>query len=546
MQNRRKWRVRGEVWRWAAALLVFVVLCVALAFAIAVKRVVPILRERVVEALANRFDSRVELQDFYVSVSNGFTVYGGGLRLFAKNTTQAEPLFEVQTFSFHAGWFQLLRRPMRLKRIELSGLRIHVPARNERNPTRESEKSRGQRERRGARIVVDEIRCTDAVLVLATNKPGGEAKRFVIRDLTLESLGTGKPMHFATQLVNPMPIGMIRSSGDFGPFDEDDPRRTPVVGQYSFEHADLGSIKGIGGTLSSAGRYRGVLSHIEVDGTSDTPDFRLDVSEHPVHLKTRFHIVVDGTNGDTYLQPVAGAFLDTSLVAQGSVVSVPGKGHAIHLEVEVDRSRIEDLLELAMKKGPPAMRGPVRLHVTLEIPPGRVRMARKLELNGRFEIAGATFSSAEIQRRVAELSLRTQGEVAEARQEQKGAANVTIRSRLGGHFRMGRGMLVLTDLRYEVPGADVVLDGFYEMDSGVYDFFGELKTKARVSQMVGGWKRWLLKPADRFFAKQGYGAVVPVDITGRRGKPAIGFDFDRRENGIRLREAMQRVGSGPQ
>jgi len=56
--------------------------------------------------------------------------------------------------------------------------------------------------------------------------------------------------------------------------------------------------------LSSVGEFTGQLNNIVVDGTTETPDFSLDTANHPMPLHTKFHAVVDGTNGDTYLQPV--------------------------------------------------------------------------------------------------------------------------------------------------------------------------------------------------------------------------------------------------
>jgi hypothetical protein len=82
----------------------------------------------------------------------------------------------------------------------------------------------------------------------------------------------------------------------------------------------LGTIKGIGGLLSSTGEYDGTLDNIVVDGKTDTPDFCVATSGRMVPLHTEFHAIVDGTNGDTYLHPVKAQILISWLVANGSVV----------------------------------------------------------------------------------------------------------------------------------------------------------------------------------------------------------------------------------
>ena len=74
----------------------------------------------------------------------------------------------------------------------------------------------------------------------------------------MTSIGPDAPMHFDANLTNPKPVGNVLSSGSFGPWQADSPRDTPVSGTYSFNHADLGTIKGIGGILSSTGKYAGI------------------------------------------------------------------------------------------------------------------------------------------------------------------------------------------------------------------------------------------------------------------------------------------------
>jgi hypothetical protein len=50
-----------------------------------------------------------------------------------------------------------------------------------------------------------------------------------------------------------------------------------------------------------------------------------------------------------------------------------------------------------------------------------------------------------------------------------------------------------------------------------------------VSQMVTGWKSLLLKPVDPFFAKNGAGTEVPIQVTGTRSEPHFGLDFGHKD-----------------
>ena len=155
---------------------------------------------------------------------------------------------------------------------------------------------------------MDKLVCDQAKLIVNTSRPDKPPLEFDIESLKMTTIGPGSPMHFDAKLTNPKPVGQIMSSGLFGPWQPDSPRDTPVSGTYSFDHADLGTVKGIGGILSSTGKYAGILDKIVVDGTTDTPDFHIAISGRNVPLHTEFHAIVDGTNGDTYLQPVRAGF----------------------------------------------------------------------------------------------------------------------------------------------------------------------------------------------------------------------------------------------
>ena len=151
-------------------------------------------------------------------------------------------------------------------------------------------------------------------------------------------------MHFDAELTNPRPQGTILTSGRMGPWVVEDPGETPVAGDYRFERADLSVFKGIAGILSSTGKYEGVLRDLVVDGQTDTPDFRLTHFGTALPLHTEFHAHVDGTNGDTLLQPVDATLGQSHFTAEGKIVRVPAEtlpdgtaqpgGHEISLKGE--------------------------------------------------------------------------------------------------------------------------------------------------------------------------------------------------------------------
>jgi hypothetical protein len=371
-------------------------------------------------------------------------------------------------------------------------------------------------------------------------------------------------MRFHAILINPRPTGNIDSTGDFGPFNEHSPGDTPVSGRYTFRNADLSTIKGIGGILSSDGSYQGQLNKIVVDGTTTTPDFRLDIAKRPVPLNTTFHAIVDGTNGDTYLQPVDAWLLHTHIIAQGQVVHVAGvQGRDIRLNITVDPGHIQDMLQLAVKSDQPLMNGQIQVHAKMDLPPGPASVIDKLQLQGSFDLTDTHFPSDKIQSKIDELSLRGQGKAQQANDEGNATKNqakndapandqpqngksatssqdqnqdqnqapvtADIASEMRGNFTFGESKINISALNFRVPGADIAMTGVYDIKGQTLDFTGSARLDAHVSQMVTGWKSWLLKPVDPFFAKNGAGTFVPIKVGGTTAHPAIGLDFKHKD-----------------
>jgi len=515
-------RPRWRRWRWILLTLAFTAVVFSICIRYVLTNAAPILRSRVVDTLSERFKSKVELAELDVSLMNGLEVHGRGLKIFGQTDPNPslggiQPLIAVQQFRFQTGLNALFRSPMHVHSVSVKGMILNLPPKEDRAQLGSMRKSSGKMS-----IVVDELLCEDTRLVINTYKPGKAPLDFEISSLIMKDVGPGQPMSFDATLVNPKPVGDIQSEGKFGPFRETDPRETPVAGNYSFTHADLGPLKGIAGILSSTGSYEGKLGKIEVKGATETPDFRLDRSGHPVSLHTDFHAIVDGTDGDTYLQPVEARFLHTSFTARGKVVRMqnPG-GHDIELDVVMDRGRIEDLLRLGVKTDPPVMSGPVTMRTRMSILPGSKDVSDRLKLNGQFRIPAGEFSNDKIQDRIDALSLRGQGEPKLAQEH----VDVNVPSDLNGTFRLNDGVLTFSQLHFSVPGVNSDLSGQYSLDGNVFDFHGKLKLDAKLSQMTTGWKSLLLKPVDPFFSKHGAGTEIPFKVTGTRSEPHFGLDF---------------------
>ena len=345
---------------------------------------------------------------------------------------------------------------------------------------------------------------------------------FDIQHLTLTSAGPRVAMKYQAKLTNPKPPGKIESSGTFGPWVTEEPGMTPLKGDYTFKDADLSVFKSIAGILQSTGDFEGSLSTIQARGEARVPDFRLTMSGNRVPLQTRFEVLVDGTNGNTVLSPVRATLGKTYFTTSGAVLKHEGDPRrTINLDVNMPNGYLNDVLRLAMK-GQPFMEGRLALKTKLLLPPLAEKVREKLILDGRFEVSDAKFLKSKIQDQIDTLSRRGQG-------QPKNMEVDEVVSGMKGAFHLEDEKLNFRSLSFAVPGAAVDLAGTYDLDADVLDFLGALKLDAKVSQTMSGWKRWALKPADPFFAKEGVGTFIKIAVTGSSRQPQFGRARARKE-----------------
>jgi hypothetical protein len=549
-QERKSFSRRYRWLFWTGGILAVILAATTIAAVVLAHRIEPFLRARIVDGLSDHFHARVELDSFHVSIGNGFRgewgiwAEGRGLRIWppaevggvaVPNPTEfGEPLFSLAAFGFHAPLRYDPRTPISISEVRLQQLELHLPPRSHflhlEPKGAESNPPQSKPGLLHVRFQLGSVDCTGARLVLDSSKPGKQPTEIFIQHFHVADIQPNATMHFEAELTNPRPVGVVHTSGSFGPWQVWDPGESPIAGKYTFDHANLGDFKGISGYLNSTGNYQGSLRNITVDGDTDTPDFSLSHFGNPIDLKTHFHAIVDGTSGDTQLDPVNATLGHSHITVQGQVVRVfaPGDtgprhmiGHDIDLKFHTDHGRIEDFLHLTSHDATPLLTGDVMVKSTLHIPPGKAPVHERMALKGQFTLNGAEFTNEKVKERLQELSLRGQGKPKEA----KAGGTEEIPSDMKSDFQLADGVITFPDLAFNVPGADIELQGTYKLDGGALDFKGLAKLQATISKMVGGWKGFLLKPADRFFKKDGAGTEVGIHIDGTYKKPQFGVDL---------------------
>ncbi|MFY9529899.1 MAG: AsmA-like C-terminal region-containing protein [Candidatus Acidiferrales bacterium] len=486
-------------------------------------RIHVMVRNRIERMLQTHFQSKVEFSDFDVSLFPPVHATITGLVMRHKGRTDIPPLIQVREVSMYANLLSLLQNKPRIAFVQLDALQIHTPPRQ---PGGEALIQRTDQDlEKKYPVIIEEIRAEDAIIVVLRAQPEKPPHEFPIHHLELRDVSFDRPATFHAILTNAIPAGDIDATGEFGPWLPEMPSETPVVAQYTFQNANLGTLKGLKGILSSKGTFGGPLDYLKVDGETDTPDFSLRTTDHPVALHTDFSAVVDGTNGDTYLNSVTARFLHTTLAVSGKVVDVNPevKGRTIVLDAFSRDARVEDLIRLAVKTDEPIMTGSARLRTKIDIPEGDSDLIERLKLRGQFGIGDAQFTSPEVQGKIDTLSRKGQG-------QPKDMDINSVLSEMRGNFRVSDGIVTFSNLRFGVAGASLNLSGTYNLDSGALDFHGKLMLQAKLSQMTTGAKSFFLKALDPFFKGKNAGTVLPIKITGTKDSPTFGLDHGGASN----------------
>jgi hypothetical protein len=494
-------------------------------------QVEPYIRDQAVEYLKKRFDSDVEIGVLHISVPKlsplqvlsknrhgaKARVEGQRVVLRHKGRTDIPPLFRMREFAFEIDLSILFDSPKRIPLVTVEGMEINIPPKGERPSLSTEQEQEEDEAAEDTGVIFDEVIIKDSRLTILPRDRQRAALQFALHNIRLESAGKNVAMKYRASLTNPKPPGEILSTGTFGPWAADEPGNSSLAGDYTFNNANLGVFAGIAGILDSKGQFKGTLDSITAQGEATVPDFRLKRSGNIVPLKTKFEVEVDGTNGNTILKPVIGTLGTTSFTTSGAVIKHEADTRrTISLDVDMPKGNLPDLLTLAMK-GETFMEGRIALKTRIDIPPLSGKVKEKLILDGKFDITQGKFLKSTIQDQIDMLSRRGQG------QPQNMAIDEVVLA-MGGRFHMEDQEITFESLSFAVPGSGIDLAGKYDLHEDQLDFHGTLKLNATVSQTMTGWKRWLLKPVDPFFSKQGAGTFLHIQVVGTSKAPKFGRD----------------------
>jgi hypothetical protein len=477
----------------------------------------PFTQAAVTKTLEDRFARDVKIRKFRITYFPPGCV-AGGIDFLHRKRKDLPPLITVETLILRTSYASLLRIHKQLNYVRLTGLHVRVPPKN---PDASRQTFPLTNSTSGQTLAIGEITTDSAVLEFLGKQPTEDRFILKIDHLTLDHVGESDPVTFHARFNNTEPPGEIRSDGQFGPWNEDDPASTQLSGSYTYEHAKLGVFEGIAGTLSSQGKFSGTLGHIDAEGEVDVPDFNISGTNHANHLASDFHAVVDGTNGDTFLTRVESHLGRTTVISQGDVKGHPGQhGKTVILSVSVPQGRIEDLLRLFTGSTQPAEMGNAQLQTKVEVPPGPQGFLRRLRLDGQFGIGSGHFTNPQVQAPVNRLAESARGET--KRQEE--ADTSTVLSNLKGHVSASGGIAKLSNISFTEPGTVAEIEGTFNLIDKKLNLHGVLHTSGKLADTTSGFKSVVLKALSPFMKKKSI-TIVPFVITGTSSDPSFGLEL---------------------
>ena len=474
----------------------------------------------VLPALAQTFSSTIQVgsyQRFYFP-HPGFVAHNVILRL--HGSTNIPPLAAVDTLTATGSYVDFILGPRHLHALDIQGLHVQIPS----SGTSENGTQFLSGSSSPSAAIVDEITANQSVLEVNTGQ-GKPPLRFFIHTLTLKDVSASKPMSYKVAFTNPVPPGELTAEGRLGPLKRNDLGNTPLSGKSRLTGADLGVFRGIAGKLQGEASFHGLLSRVEIQGSTDVPDFRVGQGQ-PEYLATRFHAYVNGMQGSVSLQKVQATAGHTMIDVSGEIDRQQGWRFAF----AVAGGRVQDLMGMFAHDGAPVT-GAATLHAEAFVPPQHEHFLKALQISGAFALSGLHFTQAQTQQTINGFSQRASGTGPKKKEANAAAEAPIVASELKAqNVTLRNGVAQFTNLAFATPGADADGLGNFNLLNKRVDVTGTLHMVTDLSHATTGVKSILLKPVDPFFKKKDQGTVAPVHLSGTYDHPIVGLELPGDKN----------------
>ncbi len=511
VQNRR----RGVL------IAVIVLLALLLVGGVIANRKWPFTRAAVIQALQEQSGGTVQVQSFRQTylpepgcVAEGVT--------FRQGNTTGRPFLSIQKLTITTNYPGLLIHYISTVRAE----GLHVTIETQPQSAQESGSSSFNVGTLSPDLRIGEIVADNAAVEFAANADRKQALIFRTPKLTLRDLAAGKPMAFQATVQIPEPPAEVDVAGNFGAWQSGHGGESILSGSYNLKSLDLGTFDGVGGILTSKGKFDGVLQRVSVHGTIDTPKFTLSTSGHQVHMVASYSATVNGLNGDVNLDSAQVKYGHTTINASGSVTGKEGQtGKTAVFDLSSSKAQVQDLLWMFISENKPPMTGPITFRAKATLPPGPRPFLNKLALQGDFGISDAQYPHPDTQRNVDVLSARARGQADKVEDTNQKLGNDsydpgTVLSNLKGHVVTTNAVANFSNLTFDVPGASAKVSGTFKLRTQEVNLQGYMHLEAELSKTTTGVKSVLLKVMQPFMKKgKRNESVIAIKIGGTYQNP---------------------------
>ncbi len=427
------------------------------------------------------------------------------------------PIIFISKLRAKASYLTLLTFEHDLSNVSLLGMHVIVPP-AEVNGKPDAIMPLNQKTQ-GRGLSIGTISADGAILDLMWTDPNKKPYRITVNKLAIHGVGRNTSIPYQLDLRVENPPGAVHSEGVFGPWNPQDPGRSPMHGSYSYTGANLAALKGVAGILNSTGSFTGTLKEVQVNGNANVSNFKVAGAAHARTLDASYQAAIDGVHGNISLEDVTARFDGTTLDAKGSLSGEGEKGKLISLELSSNHGRIEDLVRLFTSAPRSPMTGTVAFDGKLSIPPGDGSFVERMNLAGWFGITSGRFTDRELEQDISRLS----NSGTKNKEKEK---PIDVLSGLKARVRATSGIAHLTQVSFSVPGAHADLDGTYNLLNYRTDMYGLLITQGNVSDATTGFKSFALKVITPFFKRQHHVKIVGFKLSGKYGNTNMSLDLD--------------------
>lgn len=489
--------------------------------AVVLEREWPFTQASVIQALQQQSGGDVQIQSFRQMYFPVPGCIAGGVS-FRRGGSNGQPFLTIKQLTITSNYAGMLAH--HISTIKADKLRITVAEQPE-----SSAAGTPQGFNVGSfssNVTVGQIIADGAAIEFSPTSDRQQALIFLAPRLNLHDVGAGKALAFQATVQIPQPPAEVDVEGKFGPWHAGHGGESALSGTYDLKTLDLGTFDAIGGILTSKGDFNGVLQHVNVQGTVDTPNFTLSTSGHRVHLVGAYTAIVNGLNGDVDVASAQVKFARTTINASGSVSGQEGKkGKTAIFNLSSSKARVQDLLWMFISESQPPMTGPITFRAKATLPPGKAPFLNKLQLVGDFGISDAQYPNQATQKNVDVLSARARGQADKVEDTNEKLGNDSydpgrVLSNLKGHVVATNAVANLSNLTFDVPGASAKVNGTFKLKTQQVDLQGFMHLETQLSKATTGVKSFLLKMMQPFMKKGNRGeSVIAIKIGGTYQNP---------------------------